>query len=230
LGSNLNTYACLDDHMAMSESIENKTWTGDNNIPRKVQIMFERGATKIHYIHNFLGEGECEALEKQIEYKQVDGTDGGLYAQQGSTNINWNDAHGVITKLVKKIHKYSTYQSHLGYKTDDTEMLFMQKFEGNPENPPRHEPHCEGTCDGSEWKNGDRVATMIAFCEVATKGNATHFANAGIHIYPDPRSAILINYADPKKGKTDDGFTKISVCGAMEGNNKIIKHSLRFSN
>ena len=47
------------------------------------------------------------------------------------------------------------------------------------EAPDRYMPHCDGDCEtGLPHRNGTRVATMVMYCDIPTKGGGTNFKNA----------------------------------------------------
>lgn len=56
----LENYTCADEGLNTTEPRETKMWEG-----RKVSVMIDRPASKIHVVENFLTEDECRAVEEE---------------------------------------------------------------------------------------------------------------------------------------------------------------------
>jgi hypothetical protein len=69
---------------------------------------------------------------------------------------------------------------------------------------------------------------MVMYCTVPTKGGATNFRNAGVHVQPKARSAIYFSYYDVERGIMDTGLTEHSGCPVVEGEKKIVTQWVRY--
>lgn len=96
-----------------------------------------------------------------------------------------------------------------------------------PETPDRYMPHCDGNCAGLPHKHGSRVATMVAYCTVPTKGGATNFQNAGIHVRPEKGAAAFFSYMNTETRDMDTGWTTHSGCPVVKGTKRIVVHWMR---
>jgi prolyl 4-hydroxylase len=226
MGSKLVGYSCVDPNVTMSESIENKTWTY-NRQRLDVKVLFDRPSSKITYIENFITDEECDGVQSQVNLVDIKG-DNGLWAKKGGVDIAWDKEKSAITHLANKMYRYVADALHLSLESAGTEQMFMLQYTGDKENPSRYDSHCDGACDGSQHKQGDRIATMIAYCQTADKGGHTHFSNAGIHVIPQKGSAVFYSYYDPATQLHDTGFTKHAGCGVTEGTKTIVTHKIRI--
>lgn len=98
----------------------------------------------------------------------------------------------------------------------------------NDTEPDRYTPHCDGDCTGMDFKHGNRMATMVMYCTIPTKGGATNFRNSGVHIVPVVGSATFFSYIDPDSMTMDNGFTEHSGCPVVEGEKKIVTQWIRY--
>ena len=87
---------------------------------------------------------------------------------------------------------------------------------------------CDGDCDGRPFREGERVATMVIYCDTPQLGGATNFMNAGIHIKPTKYAATFFSYIDPITMNVDDGLTQHSGCPVWEGTKRIVTQWIRL--
>ena len=64
--------------------------------------------------------------------------------------------------------------------------------------------------------------------QVADRGGHTNFRNAGVHVKPEPGSAVFFSYIDPITRTMDTGFTEHSGCPVFEGEKKIVTQWIRL--
>ena len=67
-------YTCVDGNLTSSEAIESKMWSNKHEPARKVDIMFERPASRIHVVHDFIDAEECRAMEAAAKHSLHRGT------------------------------------------------------------------------------------------------------------------------------------------------------------
>jgi hypothetical protein len=61
----MENYTCADPSMESSDPIREETWwKSRDHKPRNIKIMFDRPASKIHVVEDFISLEECEAMEK----------------------------------------------------------------------------------------------------------------------------------------------------------------------
>jgi len=94
--------------------------------------------------------------------------------------------------------------------------------------PDRYMPHCDGDCTGMEFKSGQRMATIVMYCDIPAVGGQTRFRNSNVHIIPKKYAATFFSYIDPKTMKMDSGFTEHSGCPVIEGEKKIVTQWIRL--
>mmetsp|Transcript_372 Transcript_372/g.540 ORF Transcript_372/g.540 Transcript_372/m.540 type:complete len:353 (-) Transcript_372:148-1206(-) len=225
MGSKLAGYSCFDPNVTMTESIQNKTWS-NSRTNYNIKMLFDKPASKIAYIEKFASQEECNAVAGGVSLEEVNGLDG-LYAKKGDMTVP--SGGGTISKLIKRMHSFATESLRIPVDSKTSREVSWMHYGENAEDPRRYDAHCDGLCDGSSHSRGDHIASFVVYCEAAKKGGHTHFSNSGIHITPEVGSAIFYSYFDPLTDVYDAGFTKVTECGVLEGNKKVISHKMRSS-
>mmetsp|Transcript_94574 Transcript_94574/g.282439 ORF Transcript_94574/g.282439 Transcript_94574/m.282439 type:complete len:417 (+) Transcript_94574:43-1293(+) len=57
-----------------------------------------------------------------------------------------------------------------------------------------YRPHCDGTCTGEDYKNGERIATSILYCQTAELGGHTSFTEGTHKVVPLQGDMLLFAY------------------------------------
>jgi len=152
----------------------------------------------------------------------------------------------LIARLSRRVYDYTNHVLQLNITEKGQEdMMSIQYFGKNnaqlqqihntnatnatkDTKPDRYAPHCDGECSGRPHKRGNRMATMVMYCEVPVVGGHTNFRNAGVHIQPKQGAALFFSYVNPTTFQTDHGFTSHSGCPVYEGNKKIVTQWIRL--
>ena len=221
LGFKLSKYACTDQYFNMTESIENKTWTKPDGVS-PVRVMLDRPVAQIHLIENFASPMECTTIQKAVHIKRVDGA-GGFFGSSASVDIPWTIDTSPTT-LATKMYTYAQDVFKTTIYLENTEKLQVLRYD-QPDD--RFDSHCDGECNGGDYKPNQRFASVLVYCDVADVGGATHFDNAGVHIRPKQYDAVFYSYVNPVAEVTDPGFTRTTECGVKEGTKTTVFHSLR---
>ncbi|KAJ8600103.1 hypothetical protein CTAYLR_003456 [Chrysophaeum taylorii] len=87
--------------------------------------------------------------------------------------------------------------------------------------------HCDGSCDGTPFLSGGRLATVLMYCQNADEGGATTFPNAGVHVSPALYSAVYFHFRHPTTNLTEAWHTEHSGCPVLSGEKWVITHWLR---
>ena len=65
MAAKLENYTCEDPDHPTSTPIRHEVWDGaKDHVPRPVQIMHDRPASKIHVVEQFIDQEECDAMEQ----------------------------------------------------------------------------------------------------------------------------------------------------------------------
>ena len=234
----VENYTCADETMNTTEAKRTEYWNG-----RKVEIMIDRPASRIHTIQNFLTEDECQAVEaaaKPILHDATvaDGSGGSKLsdsrkAKQAGIKVHWDKEKDGdhIAKLSRRVYDYVNHVLPFNIQENGQEdLMSIQYFGRGPddEKPDRYMPHCDGDCNGLDFKPGNRMATIVMYCEIPKVGGATRFRNSNIHINPKKYAATFFSYIDPVTMKMDSGFTEHSGCPVVEGEKKIVTQWVRL--
>lgn len=253
IGSRLGSYACQDVNFTATESKENKTWTFDSKV-HPLRVYHDRASSLVALVENFATPQQCQAVldhaaktesgsgGRGLQY--VDGANG-LYANKGSVKLDptilqqqqkggWLKSEDHVHSLARKMYAFANEY----LKIDEADLaplsvqedLFVLHYAAASDSDAtkhRYEPHCDGPCTGGDYKPGERIATMIIYCDVPTKGGATHFSQTGIHIKPETGSALFFSYLDPATMEVDTGFSEHQGCQVIEGDKRIISHKFR---
>jgi hypothetical protein len=209
---------------------------------RKVGIMLDRPASRIHTIENFLTADECQAVEEAAKPRLKDAVVADVRgnrlsdsrkAKQASIIVHWEkeEEGDLIAQLSRRIFDYVNHVLPFDIQVNGQEYLMSIQYSGRgPDDkaPDRYMPHCDGNCYGDDFRIGNRMATMLMYCEIPTVGGATNFLNSGVHIKPKQYAATFFSYIDPTTMKMDDGFTVHSGCPVIEGEKKIATQWVRL--
>jgi 2OG-Fe(II) oxygenase superfamily len=237
-------YTCADDDLPSSESKENTTWYDNRReMELDVSIMLDRPASRIHVVEEFITEEECKAMEEaaapQLHRAVVANGAGGhevsenRKAMQAGIKVPWNEedqAHPIAT-ISRRVYDYTNHVLKLDIDEHGQEDLMSIQYFGRGSNetkPDQYMPHCDGECTGDPHKYGNRMATMVMYCTMPSKGGATNFRNSGLHVRAKKGSAVFFSYIDPETKIMDSGFTEHSGCPVVEGEKKIVTQWVRY--
>jgi hypothetical protein len=242
MAESYENYTCADFDLPTSESIRSDTWF-HKGTRRNVEVLLERPAAKIHVVKNFITTEECKAMETAAsrtlhKATVADGKGGSELspnrkAMQAGIKIPWHleKEKNPLTVLSRKVYDYVDHVLDLDIKENGQEDLMSIQYFGrgaNDEEPDRYMPHCDGDCNGMDFKTGNRVATMVMYCDLPEKGGATNFRNVGLHVVPEVGSATFFSYLNPETFKVDNKLTEHSGCPVIEGEKKIVTQWVRY--
>lgn len=221
MAKQMENYTCTDLSLDSTAALREETWRGaQDRVRRKVNVMLDRPASKIHVIENFIDPEECEAMEAaakpKLHHATVADGKGGSHlsenrkAMQAGIKVPWKkEASGdLIARVSRKVYDYT--ESVLGMGIDEfgqEDLMSIQYFGRgiNDTEPDRYTPHCDGECTGLPHKSGTRMATMVLYCVVPESGGHTNFRNAGVHVKPKSGNGIFFSYIDPETKIMDNG-------------------------
>jgi len=226
-----DNYTCADKlGMNATEPQKNSVWKG-----KKEAILLDRPTSKIRTIQHFLNEEECQAVERASEGSWSSSQDGPWIAKEARIKVNWKREKGgdSIAKLSRRVYEYVNHVlPTLDISENGQEDLLSTHYSGGigkeDRTPDRYLPNCNGDCAGLTFQTGNRVATIVMYCDVPTLGGEANFRNAGVHIHPKQYSAIFFSYIDPGTMRMDSGFTEHSGCPVLEGEKKIVTQRVRL--
>lgn len=243
----VENYTCADESLNTTEAKRTEyweTWGADGQSRKmKVSVMIDRAASRIHTIDDFLDEEECRAVEEKAkpilhDATVADGSGGSKLsesrkAMQAGIKVNWGkeEEGDPIARLSRRVYDYVNHVLPFEIDEDGQEdLMSIQYFGRGPddETPDRYMPHCDGDCNGMDFKPGNRMATIVMYCEIPKVGGATRFRNSNIHIRPKRYAATFFSYIDPAKMIMDSGFTEHSGCPVVEGEKKIVTQWVRL--
>lgn len=86
----------------------------------------------------------------------------------------------------------------------------------------QYRAHCDGECHGGRWREGQRIASALTYCQTAEEGGYTLFTRAGLKVVPRRRSMLFFGYkinpASPGGlPSMDAGLTEHSGCPLRRG-------------
>lgn len=243
MAEKMENYTCADETMETTEALRTETWRNNNGFSYKSHILHDHFDSQIHLIESLITVEECAAMEKAAAQtlhraSVADGKGGSQFspsrkAMQAGIQVPWDEEKNgnPIATLSRKIYNYVNHVLDLDIKENGQEDLMSIQYKGNGEEDPepdRYMPHCDGQCDGLDFVPGNRMATVILYCDVPTRGGATNFRNSNVHVIPKPGNAVFFSYLDPKNMKSDYGFTEHSGCPVIEGEKKIVTQWVRL--
>jgi len=243
LAEQLENYTCADYELPSSPALRTEYWNHtDLAVTRKVDVLHDRPASKVHVIQNFISKAECAAMEETAIHKLhkatvADGKGGSELspnrkALQAGIHIPWKkEAKGnLLTKISRRVYDYTDHVLQMGIDEHGQEDLMSIQYKGRgvqDKEPDRYMPHCDGECKGMPHRQGQRMATIVIYCTVPEMGGATNFRKSGLHVVPEEGSATFFSYVDPETMMMDNGFTEHSGCPVIEGEKKIVTQWVR---
>lgn len=244
IAAHLENYTCIDDSLNSTADVHQRVWTSvKDGKTRIVHVKHDRPASRIHVVENFIARDECDAMEAAAaatlhRATVADGKGGSRLsearkAMQAGIKVPWHleDSGDPIARLSRRVYDYVNFVLDLDIKENGQEDLMSIQYFGrgmDEKEPDRYMPHCDGDCAGLPHKFGQRMATMVMYCDVATRGGHTNFRNAGVHVKPQFGDAIFFSYIDPQTRLMDTGFTEHSGCPVYEGHKKIVTQWVRL--
>lgn len=238
MADSIENYTCADESLITTEAKRSERWQG-----RKVDVFIDRPASRIHTIENFMNAEECAAVEARAkpilhDATVADGSGGSKLsesrkAKQAGIKVYWDkEKEGdLVARVSRRVYDYVNYVLPFGIKENGQEdLMSIQYFGRGPDDeaPDRYMPHCDGDCNGLEFKPGNRMATIVMYCEIPEVGGATRFRNSNVHIRPKQYAATFFSYIDPDTMKMDEGFTEHSGCPVVHGEKKIVTQWVRL--
>jgi 2OG-Fe(II) oxygenase superfamily len=242
-------YTCADPYRESSPPIEIRTWSyeelseGNNKVhqrDRLVHVLHNRPRTQIHLIHDFISEEECAFITQAANATLHRGTvaDGKGGSRLSDSRKAWQaglapgwETNDPIAAVTRRLFTYANDIVRYNMSVaGQEELMSIQYFgRGNDDpTPDRYKPHCDGACSGLPHKAGERVATMVMYCDVPTVGGATNFQQANVYVKPRKGAAAFFSYMDPVAPFVhDDGFTQHSGCPVIEGTKRIAVQWMR---
>eukprot|EP00581_Thalassiosira_minuscula_P013298 CAMPEP_0183711822 /NCGR_PEP_ID=MMETSP0737-20130205/7199_1 /TAXON_ID=385413 /ORGANISM="Thalassiosira miniscula, Strain CCMP1093" /LENGTH=461 /DNA_ID=CAMNT_0025940389 /DNA_START=65 /DNA_END=1450 /DNA_ORIENTATION=+ len=240
----VENYTCADETVNTTEAKRTEWWDdAPSRKRRKVSVMIDRPASRIHTIENFLNAEECAAVEAAAkpllhDATVADGSGGSKLsesrkAKQAGIKVHWDkeEEGDLIARLSRRVYNYVNHVLPFDIRENGQEdLMSIQYFGRGPDDeaPDRYMPHCDGDCTGLDFKPGNRMATIVMYCDVPEVGGATRFRNSNVHINPKQYAATFFSYIDPETMKMDSGFTEHSGCPVVEGEKKIVTQWVRL--
>jgi hypothetical protein len=252
MGDLIENYTCVDESLKPAEPLSTEFWRDPGSRNRKkVDKHMSADTTHLHYIHGFVSAEECEAIYNAAQDRfqhnnpvaaaaatattqqpscsnTVEDTTlqslKASFARITTTDID-SSSSNIIEAVRRRVIDYTKHATSLGVLLDENhkqeDLMAIRFSEGDV-----WQAHCDSKCNGSTHTPGERVATMVIYCNTAQKGSAINFRNAGVTIIPENEAAVFFSYAAPD-GETDKGYTEYSTCPVLEGEQKIVTQWVR---
>lgn len=242
MGNLLENYTCADYDLNTTEATSTDLWYADG-VSHDIDILIDRPASKVHIVKNFINDEECSAMEEAAKptlhrATVADGSGGSEVSKnrkalQAGVKVPWDKERegDPIARVSRRVYNYVNHVLDLDINEYGQEDLMSIQYFGRGEDddePDRYMPHCDGDCTGLDFKPGNRMATMVMYCNIPEKGGATNFNKAGLHVVPEKGSATFFSYMDPETQVMDKGFTEHSGCPVIEGEKKIVTQWVRL--
>lgn len=210
----IENYTCADASLPTSEALRSERWryrppSKGEEAARDVRVLLDTPTAKVHVISDFISPAECEAVEALAKPKLAaasvaDDKGGSKFspnrkAKQAGLGVEWGregeaSAEGEVARLSRRVFGYANEHTNFELNVDGQEDIMSIQYEGRgPDDaePDRYMPHCDGECNGLPFREGNRVATMVMYCEVPERGGATNFAKSNLHVVPERGSATF---------------------------------------
>mmetsp|Transcript_26301 Transcript_26301/g.81894 ORF Transcript_26301/g.81894 Transcript_26301/m.81894 type:complete len:566 (+) Transcript_26301:258-1955(+) len=204
---------------------------------RRVAHLFRPAAlpkAAIVLIDDFLSDEECDAVVAQATPRLQRAT----HAKDGNQTVvsetrnsqqatvmpaNARDLSDPAARLQARSASFANFFSNFSLGLDGQEHLMAVQYNATQE----YMLHCDGSCDGTPFRRGGRVATVLMYCEAA-EGGGTAFPNANVHVVPKRGQAVYFHMRAPEAdSNTEDWHTEHSGCPLKSGSKWVITQWLR---
>ena len=220
--SRLRNYTCSDPNLQTSPALYS-TIFNDHDRSLQINMLLDNSHAKIWTIDNLINDDECESLmdnaRPNLSRATVSNGDGGgtvsesRKAQQARYAPKTNESNSdKLDLLFQRIYRIANSVTGFNLHHAGQEPFMAIQYGATDQ----YVPHCDGSCDGSRYVRGGRVATAILYCKVADVGGGTTFTNSDIFLKPNKGMATFFSYKGPD-GMMDDGLTTHSGCPVLEG-------------
>lgn len=196
---------------------------------RRVQDLFNHWflpEARISIIDDFVSKEECDAMMSFARPRLARAT----HARDGDlTHVsNVRDAQqatvrgdGLIFGVQARTVELANSLSNYSLRVEGQENLMAIQYKKGQQ----YMLHCDGSCDGSPYMPGGRLATTLIYCANADKGGATSFPNANVFVEPRLYSAVYFHFV--ADNQTENWHTEHSGCPVLEGEKWVVTQWLR---
>mmetsp|Transcript_12449 Transcript_12449/g.40743 ORF Transcript_12449/g.40743 Transcript_12449/m.40743 type:complete len:543 (+) Transcript_12449:202-1830(+) len=191
-------------------------------------------SARVARVSSFVSEEECDAMVSFARprlRKATHAKDGDLGAVSETRDAQQAtvDARSVpaADDVRRRAVRLANFLSNYSLAVDGQEDLMAIQYHAGQQ----YMLHCDGSCDGTPFLPGGRLATLLMFCKDADDGGATTFPNAGAHVIPRAGDAVYFHFragGGPKDGLlTEHWHTEHSGCEVRAGEKWVITFWLR---
>ena len=160
-------------------------------------------------------EGDLSHVSKARDSQQAT-----VRPARGATDRDLDDP---IARVKARSVGLANFLSNYSLGLDGQEELMAVQY--NPGQ--QYMLHCDGSCDGSPFVAGGRLATVLMYC-AAADGGGTAFPNANVHVVPAKGQAVYFHFRGPEPdGVVEDWHTEHSGCPVRSGEKWVVTQWLR---
>ena len=178
IADHFENYTCADYDLPTTEPMSATSWF-HREANYTVDILLDRPASKVHVIHDFITSEECAKMESTAERflhsaTVADGKGGSELspnrkAMQAGITIPWEEESkgNPLTTISRRVYDYTNHVLDLDIKEHGQEDLMSIQYAGRGEEaitPDRYMPHCDGDCNGMDFRDGQRMASACRLC------------------------------------------------------------------
>lgn len=218
----LRNYTCADPLLESTEPLSHRMVEVAGK-SYNVSTLLDLESARIWTVEDFISDSECDTLithgSKNLKRATVAGEDGlftvseSRKAQQASYQFTKNEKNDPLWGLYSRIFEFTNTHTSYNMKYEGQEgFTIIQYNEGD-----EYRPHCDGSCDGTEFLNRGRVATAVVYCMVPKRGGGTSFTKSNIFVKPKKGMATFFAYKGPDNRMDSASLTEHSGCPILEG-------------
>ena len=210
--------------VAKKSSCIGSRWVGNLT----VQVFQEESATvpAVYVVDDFATDAECQSMMDEtiphMSRSVVAGMKSGISEARRSYSQNmypnFVDAANTHTRIARRLLAFARQVG--GYQLNETgQEPINAVYYKDPGD--EYKNHCDGGCDGREYRIGHRVATALLYCQAADKGGYTMFSRTGVKVVGKRGRLLFFGYKlKKKKGDNfimDPGYSEHTGCPLRAG-------------
>lgn len=234
MAPSLRDYVCADPKVNISEKIHSDSATVDKR--RYVaDVYLDTPESKIWVVNGAITKRECDAISNgavdaaSAVVTGADGVgttvavDGGVSKKHYNVDVEYPDEEAAWPVFARAL-TITSQVTKLSLDAKGQDPLEIVSLEEGAEEGVQ----CSGTCDGTAYKPGSRVASAILFCEVPTSGGLVHFPKSDVILKPNFGSGVFYSYKNAESDHMDDGYVEHSICPITAGTQTSVRVHMRL--
>lgn len=177
---------------------------------------------RISIVEDFVTADECDAMinEAMPRLTRATHANNGDFAHISNARDAQQATLTGVSYIQQRAVDLANFLSNYSMDVTGQERLMAIQYKAGQQ----YMLHCDGSCDGTPYEKGGRLATVLIYCRLG-EGGATAFPNADVFVSPQVHSAVYFHFSH--YGYTENWHTEHSGCPVTAGEKWVVTQWLR---